>query len=153
MHHAIGRGAVALTLALSALTLGTAGSAQAAPSCAKGDFCLWEHVGYHGGRYNWRGDDMNLSNDRFVGGSGRIVAGQSSSAYNNGYRGAYDKVWLYQSRGRLSTCVLPGDDNPGGGGFPDFTEAPFWGGAPWGYKGYSFNINDLVTGFRWASSC
>jgi Peptidase inhibitor family I36 len=141
---------VAALLASLAWMTSSPGTANAAPACAKGDFCLWEHINFQGGRYSWGGSDMNLWNDRFVGGSRDIVAGHSSSAYNNGYRGGYDKVWLYSSFGRLSTCVLPMEDNPGGT-FSDFRSAPFWSGGR--YRGYSFNINDLVTGYRWATYC
>jgi hypothetical protein len=142
---------IAVLVASFAWALSGAATAEAAPPpCAKGDFCLWEHINFQGGRYNWSRSDMNLRNDHFRGGSGRVVAGQASSAYNNGFRGGADKVWLYYGGGRLSTCVLPNEDNPGGR-FSDFRNAPLYSGAR--YTGYSFNINDKVTGFRWAAYC
>jgi hypothetical protein len=140
-----GRLAVPLAIALLAalaLAIGAPRAAEAAPSCAKGDFCLWEHISYTGGRYNWRSDDMNLANDRFVGGSGSIVAGKSSSAYNNGYTGGYDKVRMYGPSGAIyGACVTPG--------------STAWNNLRWApyHSGYYQNINDYVTGFRWVTTC
>jgi hypothetical protein len=108
-------------------------------NCPYYNFCLWEHVSFDGGRYNYSGSDTNLWNDHWVGGSGGIVAKQASSLQNNGAPAVYQNVRLYWAYGDLG-CV------PRGAAWGDLTHAPYWGPYVW-------NINDYIEGYRWVSGC
>jgi hypothetical protein len=125
---------------LAALALATPERAAAGTgACAAGDFCLWQHVNYDGGRYNWSGSDSTLYNDRFVG-TNVTVANQSSSLRNAGVPDPYDDVRVYYwlSSNTPSLCV------PRGVAIPSLVPYRTSSGASW---------NDNIVRYSWVTGC
>ena len=101
--------AVAATFALAVPDRASAGTG----ACASGDFCLWQHINYDGGRYNWSGSDSTLYNDKFVG-TNVTVANNGSSLRNNGQPATYDdvRVYYFLNQSTPSLCVPRGRASP-----------------------------------------
>jgi hypothetical protein len=127
--------AAATSVALALPERASAGSG----ACSAGDFCLWRHADYEGGRYNWSGSDSTLYNDKFVG-TNVTVANQSSSLRNAGNPATYDdvRVYYWPSSNSPSLCV------PRGVRIPNLVPYRTPGGSSW---------NDNIVRYRWVAGC
>ena len=127
--------AVAATFALAVPDRASAGTG----ACASGDFCLWQHINYDGGRYNWSGSDSTLYNDKFVG-TNVTVANNGSSLRNNGQPATYDdvRVYYFLNQSTPSLCV------PRGARIPNLVGQHTPSGSSW---------NDNIVRYRWVAGC
>jgi Peptidase inhibitor family I36 len=127
--------AVVASLALFLPASASAGSG----ACSAGDFCLWQHADYDGGRYNWSGSDSTLYNDKFVG-TNVTVANEGSSLRNAGVPDPYDdvRVYYYLNSSTPSMCV------PRGTWIPNLVPYSTPSGGTW---------NDNITRYSWVRGC
>lgn len=132
--------ALAVLIGAGAFLVVTPGAAQAGTNtCPYTNFCIWQHINYDGGRYNWSGNDANLYNDYYVG-TRAVVANSGSAVRNNGSAGGYDDVRAYYNSnyGNPSICFRQGSSHP------DLRRYSTGLGSTW---------NDNIASFKWVVSC
>lgn len=124
---------VALAIGVGGFMLAAPGAKAATGTCDSGEFCMWYLLSYHGGLYEWSGNDSSLANDHFENAQTNLIVNNNTwSAKNRGTAQAYDDVRAYDgySYSGASRCF------PRGASVPDLG-----------------SMRDRISSYRWVTSC